>query len=392
MDSDSARWLPIQAPNGWRVIFEFSGNSVALPGGGRSSLDQLNKFERLPYCCAFALLAMAARGADTALVDFSKLQIGSFSVYSENDKYLAGTDRYYTNGFRLSFLSTNLRDFTSGPVPGSVQEIARLLGSFVQPGNEYKLGLALGQNIYTPVDTEATAPLPNDRPYAAWLYTGVTFQSYRDARERPDGTLAAACLDSLEVDLGVVGPAAIGRQIQNGVHALIGAASANGWDNQIHDEPGLDVAYTRKYRLLVLGARDGWGAEFIPHAGVSLGNIFTYADAGAEFRAGWRLPADFGTDPIHPSGDSNGYRPPWNLFVFGATDGRAVARDITLDGNTFRSSAHVRKEPLVADYLGGVGIGFRHWQITYAEDARTREFYGQLKSFVFGSISATFFY
>ena len=33
------------------------------------------------------------------------LQFASFSFYSENDKYFAGTDEDYTNGFKISAIS-----------------------------------------------------------------------------------------------------------------------------------------------------------------------------------------------------------------------------------------------------------------------------------------------
>jgi len=142
-----------------------------------------------------------------------------------------------------------------------------------------------------------------------------------------------------------------------------------------------------------VGARHGFGADFIPHAGFSSGNIFTYANLGFELRTGWKLPADFGTNLSRPSGDSNSAaRPPWSAFFFGAVDGRAVTRDITLDGNTFRDSPHVAKDPLVADWLVGFALGTRHFQITSSQAARTREFKGQHTASVFGSISGTFYY
>ena len=113
----------------------------------------------------------------------------------------------------------------------------------------------------------------------------------------------------------------------------------------------------------------------------------------AEVRAGWCLPSDFGTNLIRPSSDSNTtVRPPRSVFAFAAFDGRAVARDATLDGNTFRSSVSIPKEAFVGDVLGGVAYGTTRWQFTYAQALRTKEFKGQVKSSVFGSISATFFY
>ena len=312
-----------------------------------------------------------------ALAEDQPLEFGSFTLYSENDKYFAGTDQNYTNGLKLSALSTNLRDqlsFLDGLVGGDYPR---------------KLGLSLGQNIYTPEDTQATALIPNDRPYAAWLYIGASFQVYRPAAT--EGGLAR--LDVFEITAGVVGPAALGREFQNGFHRIIGVEEAEGWDNQIENEPGLNLVYERKYRIATANARTSWGADFIPHAGVSLGNIFTYANAGFEVRAGFALPADFGSNLIRASGDSNAlFRPPFSIFLFAAADGRAVARDITLDGNTFRDSHSIDKKHFVADFYAGLGLGTTHWQITYAQTYRTREFVGQDKRSVFGSLSLSFFY
>ena len=120
--------------------------------------------------------ARAAADEPSPNLPAKRLEFGSVHIYSENDKYFAGTDEHYTNGFKVSVLSTDLASFTGGPVPLPVQRLARTLGGLVPPGHAYKLGLSLGQNIYTPVDTSATAYQPNDRPYAAWLYAGVAFQ------------------------------------------------------------------------------------------------------------------------------------------------------------------------------------------------------------------------
>jgi hypothetical protein len=340
-----------------------------------------------------AAFVLAARGADEvtppSIQTDDRLHFGSLTVYSENDKYFAGTDEHYTNGFKISALSTDLRSFTDASVPAPIRGISRLLGSLVSPDKPYKLGLSLGQNMYTPQDTSLTTPDPADRPYAAWLYLGVAFQIYRPPAEAG----GVARLDVFEVTAGVVGPAALGEQTQDTVHNIIGVPHAQGWSHQLHNEPGLNIVYERQYRFSTADARVGWGADFIPHAGLSLGNVATFANAGAEVRAGYALPADFGSNLIRPSGDSNALvRRPFCLFLFAAVDGRAVVRDITLDGNTFEDSPSVDKRPVVADLYAGLGFGTRRWQFTYAQAYRTKEFYGQGDRSVFGSISVSFFY
>ena len=315
----------------------------------------------------------------------------SVSFYAENDKFFAGTDRNYTNGFKVSALSNNLRDFDQDGVPGPVRALARALDPLMRDDAIPKLGLSFGQSIYTPEDTQTTVYQPDDRPYAAWLYLGINYQNYYPAQ--PDSTLAR--LATIEVQLGVAGGEwALGRFVQNGFHNIINVDEAQGWDNQIESEPGINVVYEHKWRLSTAEARDGWGADFIPHAGFSVGNVFTYTNAGASVRLGYKLPADFGTNLIRPTGDANpAARERFGVWLFGAVDGRAVARDITLDGNTWKSDGpSIDKEPFVADLLGGIGLGTRRWQLTYAQAVRTKEFKGQSDAQVFGSLSLTYFY
>jgi hypothetical protein len=333
--------------------------------------------------------ATAPLEPETPPVVHEPLRFGSFTLYTENDKYFAGTDRHYTNGLKFSALSTDLRSFTDDSVPAPVRGLSRMLGGLLSPEKPYKFGLSLGQNIYTPEDTQSTAYQPDDRPYAAWLYLGVAFHVYHPPAE-VGGTVR---LDVFEITAGVVGPAALGREVQNGFHRFIDVETAKGWDHQIHNEPGLNLVYERKYRFSTAHARTGWGADFIPHAGLSVGNVATYGNAGFEVRTGFRIPPDFGSNLIRPSGDSNGLRrPPFNIFLFAAADGRAVARDITLDGNTFRDSPSIDKKTFVADIYAGLGVGTTHWQLTYAQAYRTIEFDGQDNSSIFGSISLSFSY
>lgn len=364
----------------------------------RGVVIQPLRWPRLAACLPVLLVAAARLpGASTDSsgkeIELFSLEFGSISIHSENDKYFAGTDRNYTNGFKMSALSTSLRSFRDRDVPRLLRSIARQVDQFIEPEREPKLGLSFGQNIYTPSDIAETEYQPLDRPYAAWLYLGAAFHNYRPARVRSDGSFGPARADVFEVNLGVVGPAAIGRQVQNLVHDLLDIGKAHGWEHQIHNEPGLNLIYEAKWRFSTAQARTSWGADFIPHAGVCLGNVFTYANAGAEVRFGRNLPDDFGTSLIRPTGESNSRdRARFNFFVFAGVEGRAVARDITLDGNTWRDSPSIDRRPFVYDLTGGFGFGTAHWQVTYTQARRSKEFRGQAEPQDFGSLSASYFF
>ncbi len=347
--------------------------------------------------CAFAAFACLLAGgpasaAEPPLVESTPLKFGSLSFMTENDKYFAGTDRNYTNGFKASVLTRDLVALDRTRLPAPLGWVSRQVRRFIDDGDQAKVGLSFGQNMYTPTDTTASALLPDDRPYAAWLYLGAAFHDY-GVPVRLGGGATRARLDVFEVNLGMVGPSALGRQVQNLVHDLIGVARSNGWDNQIDDEPGLNLIYERKWRYSTDGDAAGWGVDAIPRVGASLGNVFTYANAGLELRAGWALPRDFGTSLIRPSGDSNpAARPGFTAFVFLSSEVRAVARDITLDGNTFRDSHSIDREWFVHDLAGGVGLGFAAFQLTYTQARRSKEFVGQEEPQDFGSINVTFFF
>lgn len=329
-----------------------------------------------------------ARAADSTapLIEDVKIEWGSLTLYSENDFYFAGTDRRYTNGFKATVLARNVRQFDQPFIWKPVREAARLLGSLVPQHEQPQLAVSLGQNIYTPEDIHTPVPQLQDRPYAGWLYCEAAFQAYRPG--------AIEVLDTASFELGVVGPWALGRTIQNGWHQMFGLRPAEGWANQIHNEICPNVILERKWRWRHRdGEAAGWNTDFIPHLGGSAGTAFTYLSFGGTVRVGYNLPDDFGSNLIRPTGHATAdTRPGFNAHVFAQVDGRVVARDITLDGNTWRGSPSIPKEPLVGDFVVGLSAGLRRWQLTYAQAYRAKEFRGQADAQVFGSVSLAFYY
>jgi len=247
----------------------------------------------------------------------------------------------------------------------------------------------MGQNIYTPMDISREDLIEDDRPYAGWAYMGIAFHSKNERR-----------LDTMEFQLGVVGPASGAEQAQKLVHRKIDSQYPNGWDNQLQNEPGLAIIYERKLRVLQGGAREAPGFDAIAHFGSTLGNIYTYANAGMEARAGWNIPPDFGDSIIRPGGDTNAPaslldprfsgKYSYSLYVFSAVSGRTVLRDIFLDGNTFTDSHSVDKKYFVADFCVGASLILYRFKLSYAQVFRTKEFYGQKYNPSFGSITLSF--
>jgi lipid A 3-O-deacylase len=292
-----------------------------------------------------------------------------FTMYAENDSF-TGTDQHYTNGTKFSWLSADLVDW--GQV-GWRKTLIELLPFINRPEGQKNIGFALGQSIYTPRDIEAPNPDLSDRPYAGWSYAEFAFISK-----------TRAISDTIAIQFGIVGPHSLAEDCQRIVHHWIASPTPRGWDYQLRDEMGVNLVYERRWRLYGRSLLEYYGIDLVPHAGVSLGNVQTYANAGGTLRLGYNLPSDFGVELARPG--SVGGAPTddldprvsltrnFSIFAFGAGDGRAVAHDIFLDGNTFRSSRSVNKNPFVADLSTGVGLIAGPWQLTYTQVWRTREF------------------
>lgn len=305
---------------------------------------------------------------------------GTWTVNVENDR-IANTDRHYSNGFRLGWVS----DKTDGSDLPEVRDVLNFLYPLadVRAG---RVGLELGHNIFTPGDTEARQLISNDRPYAGWLYGAASL--YAETGEGFDDYFTET-LDKVALEIGVVGPAALGEEVQNEFHRAISVATSNGWDNQLKNEPGINLIAERKWRAEPFRF---WGleADAIPHVGASLGNVYTHVSGGAIARFGQQLSIDYGPPLIRPN--LSGYSAiehteglAW--YGFAGVDGRWSLRNIFLDGNTFQDSYSIEKEPLVGDFVAGVAIVYGRARLSFTHVMRTKEFKGQDQADRFGSVS-----
>lgn len=211
---------------------------------------------------------------------------GNYTLQFENDR-IAQTDRHYTTGMRLNWVSDSK---SPGASPQWARDTLNFIYRQVNSQVEGRIGLALGQNIFTPEDTSARNLVTGDRPYAGWLYGGISAHA---ESHRTVAGMTLDTLDTVELDVGVVGPMALGKQVQNNFHDLIGVGRSNGWDHQLENEPGVMFIVERRWRPqpLKIGAIE---ADIIPHAGGSLGNVMTVANAGATLRIGEDLNVDYG--------------------------------------------------------------------------------------------------
>ena len=287
-----------------------------------------------------------------------------------------GTDENYTSGVSLSYFDI------SAKMPEIAYTIADYIPTF-DINDSSSVFYSFGQNLYTPKDITQSTQDPNDRPWAAHLYASMGLV-----------TVTGDHVDEVEVSLGVVGPWALGRQTQTFVHKYITPDSPDpkGWSNQLNNEPAFLLGWQRRYPSILKASAFGLSLGASPHYGVTLGNVYTFAGTGIGFRL---APAedDWQDDPIRvrPAPPGTGFfeRPAddWSWYLFAGIDGRAIARNIFLDGNTFSDSHSVDKKYFVMDANAGLALTYGQYRLSYSLIYRTKEFYGQENPSVFGALS-----
>jgi hypothetical protein len=291
------------------------------------------------------------------------------SLTLDND-FFAGYDQHYTNGFQIAF-SVNR---------ATLPEAIRSLPPF-RWSAEPQFTFAVGQRIYTPNDKSRAVPDPLDRPYGGWLY------ALADVR-----TKTGPAVDSVQGSVGIIGPASFAEQTQNGYHAVIGSAQAQGWDSQLDDKLALLLGYERMWPKLMKSTVGGLDVDFTPRAGATVGNVYTYANAGGVIRLGRNLPDDFSATNISLGPPRDGYRPsqsgPFGWYAWFGTDARLVGWNAFLE--TPGEGPGIKRKPLGLDLqLGGVVV-WSNARVGFTFVRRSKEFESQPKADNFGQLSVSF--
>ncbi len=292
----------------------------------------------------------------------------------ENDNFGKGTDQNYTSGVRLTYFNYSVE------VPDFAYRLADFVPTF-EINETTSVYYSAGQNLYTPEDITSRTPDSEDRPYAAFLYGSAGFTSLTNNH-----------IDEMEVTLGVIGPWALGQEAQKFVHDIIEVDDPSGWDKQLDNEPGFILSWQRQWPAAYTAKTGSLNFRAMPHAGVSLGNVYIYGSAGLSLQL---TPSEYKwqSNPlrVRPSIPGSGFFAvpdshfAWSLFA--GLEGRAVGRNIFLDGNTFSDSPSVDKKYFVADLNAGLSMTYGRTQISYTLDWRSEEFQGQDDASLFGAVS-----
>lgn len=296
------------------------------------------------------------------------------SLHIDNDQF-AGSDRYYSAGFKFSWMSKEIKRAEQNSWLNWIPFIK-------QPGSQRAISLSLGQHIYTPEDLATSDLIENDRPYAGVIYMSLGVHSRTHDIQ-----------DYMGLTMGIVGPASGAEQTQSFIHGIFGGAHPQGWKNQLKNEFVISWIYERKWKILRRGKPEEIGFDVIPHLGGGVGNLHTYASGGVQARWGWKLPDEFGSSLSRPGGFRNpGFREKGerSFYLYGGVTGALVLRNIFLDGNTIQESHMVEKIPMTADIFLGLSMRFNEMQMSIEYTFLTKRFKTDAKNQILGSLNLVY--
>jgi lipid A 3-O-deacylase len=284
-------------------------------------------------------------------------RISTLVAYTENDDWWpdTGTDKNYTNALRVTIernydmwrLRRLGRLFRWIPEHINCADVRPIADPFLKcVSTSWHV---IGQQFYTPDDITVSELIPDDRPYAGWLYVGGSWKS----------TTYSSLVES-DMYVGLTGEGSLAKPVQTFWHKLVGASEPRGWSNQIGGRFGVVVGHSRRKAFEGLTTGGLRWLEFVPYVGATAGNIVTDGYGGGRFRIGYNLSRDWNQIGIAPRvvvrGDRKGRMVPPTLELYVVVDGqgRGLAYNAFIDA----APNHVLdRKYFVAD--GGVGIGFR---------------------------------
>jgi hypothetical protein len=222
-------------------------------------------------------------------------------------------------------------------------------------GTRVRHGFGIGQIIQTPNDLSQAELIEDDLPYAGVLGLANSWTALSDER-----------LNTFQLYLGVLGPASLAEEVQTFVHTDLGLGEdPMGWDNQLDNEPVINLNYAMARKLGRLGHRGGFSGDLAAGGSLGLGNLFSQIQAGLQTRFGWNLPEGFVhipdmagrgviVNPVLEGPDAGATR-----FYFSAVvRAAAIGYTVLLDGNTFEDSHNVDYDHHMVQSI--IGTHFNH--------------------------------
>lgn len=318
----------------------------------------------MPYFCNLLyislLLILSIISVSSVSAQIFKQEL---SFTTENDIYFY-QDRYYTSGTFVNYrYATGAAKRINNP-------------NLIKTTTEFEFG----HEIYTPYSAKAPDPALHDRPFTGYLYGAAAFNRFYKNES----------MLRFKAEAGIIGPPALGKEVQMGYHDLLNIYEPKGWEYQLKSEMGLNLSLD--YQNMLLRSSNKM-ADVTLVSSALLGNTFSGANLGMLIRLG-KL------NYLYESITNNSLislDPPekksWELFLYTIPRINYVAYDATIMGGLFLKD----KGPITFDakrfvYSQQIGISLsaERWSANYNIVLKSREVKSEAKAHAYGSISLAY--
>lgn len=291
----------------------------------------------------------------------NKTYKNEFGFRSDNDSFLGiGQDRYYTNGLFISFRHAADQSKLPEKLDKKIWEVEA------------------GHMIFNPFTGQVDDIRNIDRPFAAYLYVGGAMNWHF----RSENSLRAS------LQIGTIGPAAYGEEVQATLHDLIGFYEIAGWEYQVKNETGINASVAYNH---FMGRSNNGNVDWSGSTELKLGNTFAGAVAGILFRAGSlnnfnnsvATNSRITNNPILMEEDLGR-----EFFFFLKPQLHFVAYNATVQGGMFRKDkgpVTYDVKPLVLSNELGANYGTDRWTFQFSITLLSKEIQSKAKAQQFGT-------
>lgn len=242
--------------------------------------------------CAFA------QKVDALSSYHSMAGASSFRFHYDND-YFTSSDANYTQGYSFELV---LKDLKKNPLNKILLHCPKTI---------QKHGLSLDHIGFTPNNIASAEIQSRDRPFAS----AIMLKSFRISID----TVQKLQLVSAS-RLGIIGPAAFGKEMQVGIHEATGNTIPQGWRNQIKNDAIVSYQVTVQKEIFTFSNY----LSFQTEGTLDVGTLSTKATAGLVLIAG-----------IFNNPFSGTQKRKFQIYVYSQPNVSFIAYDATLQGGLF---------------------------------------------------------
>ncbi len=295
-------------------------------------------------------------------IAFSQQKAVEAGIISDNDLYTSSVyDKYYTNGFELFYRYLDRNEN---------EKISKKITEF-----------RLGQYIYNPQTRNADLILSNDRPFAGYLFT----EAGRNIFYRNESVL------KMNIQLGYIGPNALGKEMQRAFHDVFGYKRVNGWQHQIKNALAVqgNAVFSKKISLENLGRV--FDSHFNSYA--NGGTIWNGISIGILSRIGLKKLLPIYNSNLHGASvnaDAKVYRDESEFYFYFEPRFTYQFYDATVQGSMFNNNSPVTFDLVPLRFQGEAGFKLRknRWNVSYSFLYRGKEVDNRAnKNYFYGSIA-----